>query len=83
MLKELRLDTDAPWKQLFRLPITSIGQIAPSRPTRGLAVSNRSSTYQLYAWRVSTDEFSQLTERPEGVACGIHSPDGAFVYCIT
>jgi len=80
MLKALRVDAAAPWKQRYRLPITYAVQIAASMPTRGLAVSNTSGTYQLYAWHVSTGEFTQLTNQPAGVAWGSLSPDGAHVY---
>src|SRR5690349_7193463 len=80
MPRELRLDADAPWKRRYRLPVTSIIQIAPAMPGRGLAASNRSGTFQLYAWHVLAGEFRQLTERAEGVARGVLSPDGAYVY---
>lgn len=80
MLRELRLDADAPWKRRYRLPVTSTIQIAPAMPARGLAASNRSGTFQLYAWHVLAGEFRQLTERAEGVARGVLSPDGAYVY---
>ena len=49
MLKELRVDDAAPWKQRYRLPITYAVQIAALMPTRGLTVSNKSGIYQLYA----------------------------------
>ena len=80
MLKELRVDDAAPWKQRYRLPITYAAQIAVLMPTRGLAVSNKSGIYQLYAWHVSTGELTQLTNREEGVVRGFLSPDGANVY---
>jgi dipeptidyl aminopeptidase/acylaminoacyl peptidase len=80
MLKELRVDDAAPWKQRYRLPITYAVQIAALMPTRGLAVSNKSGIYQLYAWHVPTGELTQLTNREEGVVRGSLSPDGANVY---
>jgi len=80
MVKELRIDDAAPWKQRYRLPVTYAGQIAELMPSRGLAASNRSGVYQLYAWHVPTGELAQLTNRPVGVARGFLSPDGAYVY---
>jgi len=80
MLKELRVDAAAPWKQRYRLPVTYAVQIAESMPTRGLAVSNKSGVSQLYAWNVPAGELTELTNRPEGVAHGSLSPDGASVY---
>src|SRR6266699_1750889 len=80
MLKELRIDDAAPWKQRYRLPITYAVQIAALMPTRVLAVSNKSGIYQLYAWHVSTGELTQLTNREEGVVRSSLSPDGANVY---
>ncbi len=79
MLKELRLDADAPWKQRYRVPHTWT-EIAAENPHRGLASSNRSGVSQLYAWEVPTNELRQLTDRPEGVASGGISPDGRWVY---
>src|SRR5438067_12898293 len=80
MLKEPQIDSDALWKQRYRLPTTYGRQIAQLAPTRGLAVSNRSVVYQLYAWNVPTGEMRPLTHRPEGVVRGTISPDGTYVY---
>lgn len=80
MLKAPSIDHDAAWKQRYHLPRTYGAQIAQLAPTRGLAVSNRSGVYQLYAWNVSTSELIQLTHRPEGVVHGIISPDGLYIY---
>src|SRR5260370_8051129 len=80
MLKELRVDAAAPWKRRYRLPITYAVQVAALMPTRGLAVSNKSGVYQLYAWHVPTGELTQLTNREEGVVRSSLSPDGANVY---
>src|SRR5919199_1986144 len=79
MLTPLMLDANAPWKQRFRAPATFV-QVAPANFARGLATSNRSGVYQLYAWEVPTGAFHQLTQRPSGVAFGSISPDGRFVY---
>ena len=82
MLKELQEDATAPWKQRYRLPMTFAVQIAESLPERGLAVSNASGVFQLYAWEVPTGELTQLTNRPEGVAFSSLSPDGTYVYYV-
>src|SRR2546427_5131788 len=80
MLKEPQVDSNALWKQRYRLPATYGRQIAQLTPNRGLAVSNKSGIYQLYAWNVPTGELRPLTHRPEGVVRGTISPDGAYVY---
>ena len=80
MLKEPLTGHDAPWKQRYRLPNVYGEQIAAQNPTRGLAVSNKSGVYQLYAWDVPTGKLRQLTHRPEGVSHGTLSPDGKYVY---
>src|SRR5919202_3795049 len=80
MAAELRIDDAAPWKQRFRAPVVLWTTIARNAPTAGLAVSNRSGAYQLYAWDVPTGDLTPLTDRPEGIVFGILSPDGRFVY---
>src|SRR5262249_4944199 len=80
MLSKLRVDDDAPWKQRYRAPLVLGTQIAKSAPDRGLAASNISGVYQLYAWDVPTGALRQLTNRPEGQLFGMLSPDGRFVY---
>ncbi|MGH2592300.1 MAG: prolyl oligopeptidase family serine peptidase, partial [Anaerolineae bacterium] len=80
MLKELRLDDTAPWKQRFRAPNISWTQLAKAAPTRGLVVSNPSGVDQLYAWHAPTGELRQLTQRPEGTPFGFISADGRYVY---
>ena len=82
MLKEPLLDHAAPWKQRFRAPVVPSTQLAKAAPARGLAVSNRTGVYQLYAWDVPTGTLTQLTHRPEGKTSGIISPDGRHVYCL-
>lgn len=80
MLKALNIDYDAIWKQRYRLPDTHGVQIARLAPKRGLAVSNRSGVYQLYAWSVPTGELIQLTHRSRGIVRGTISPDGVYIY---
>lgn len=74
-----QLAPDAPWKQRFRVPMT-FTQIATADPGRGLASSNRSGVFQLYAWDVAGGELRQLTAIPKGKPSGVIAPDGAFVY---
>jgi dipeptidyl aminopeptidase/acylaminoacyl peptidase len=79
-MKELHTETDAPWKRRFRTPAILWTQIAKAAPARGLAASDRSGTYQLYAWDVPTGDLQQLTNRPEGLIGGLLAPDGRYVY---
>src|SRR5919202_814043 len=79
MTEETRTDDAAPWKQRFRAPVTFAG-LAQANPARGLATSNRSGVFQIYAWDVPHGELRQLTDRTEGKAFGYLSPDGRFVY---
>lgn len=69
-----------PWKQRFRAPVVLWTQLARAAPTRGLAASNRSGTYQLYAWDAPNGQLTPLTNRPEGLLSGLLSPDGRYVY---
>lgn len=80
MLRELQVEADAPWKQRFRVPTVLWTQLAAAAPTRGLAASNQSGVYQLYAWDVPSGGLTQLTHRPEGQVFGVLSPDGRFIY---
>jgi dipeptidyl aminopeptidase/acylaminoacyl peptidase len=81
MLRQLRLDDAAPWKQRFRAPKIFWTHLATANPTRGLAISNReSSAFQLYAWDVPGGELRQLTDEPGGILQGLISPDGRHVY---
>jgi dipeptidyl aminopeptidase/acylaminoacyl peptidase len=80
MLNELRTDQDAPWKQRYHTPKILWTQIAKAAPARGLAASDRSGTYQLYAWDVPTGDLNRLTDRHEGLLNGLLSPDGRYVY---
>ena len=73
-------NNDAPWVQRFRAPNILWTELARFCPTRGLAVTNQSKIYQLYAWDVATGAMSQLTDRPEGKMGGSISPDGRHVY---
>ena len=80
MLKPLRLDDNAPWKQRYRASTIAAAQLARSNPERGIVVSTETGQYQLYAWNVASGELRQLTFRPEGTVFGTISPDGRYVY---
>lgn len=79
-MPEPRFDAEAPWKQRYRIPETYGLEIAAQAPTRGLVLSNRSGSYQLHSWNVTTGDLRQVTFKPEGVRQGAISPDGAFLY---
>jgi dipeptidyl aminopeptidase/acylaminoacyl peptidase len=71
---------EALWKRRFRAERILWSMPAEERPERGLAVSNRSGQYQLYAWEVPTGELRQVTDRAEGVIWGFIDPPGRHVY---
>jgi dipeptidyl aminopeptidase/acylaminoacyl peptidase len=71
---------DAPWKQRFQVERILWSALADERPDRGLAVSNRTGRYQLYAWEVQTGQLPQLTDRPEGVVFGFIDSLGRHIY---
>jgi dipeptidyl aminopeptidase/acylaminoacyl peptidase len=71
---------EAPWKQRFRVERILWSTLAEEPPDRGLAVSNRTGRYQLYAWDVPTGQLRQLTDRPEGVVFGFIDSLGRHVY---
>jgi len=60
-MRQPQLAPDAPWKQRFRVPLT-FADIARANPARGLAASNRSGVFQLYAWEVGSGALTQLTD---------------------
>jgi len=71
---------EAVWKQRYRAPAVIGTQIAVAAPTHGLATSNRTGVFQLYAWDVDGGKLRQLTDEPAGRLWGVLSPDGRFVY---
>lgn len=79
MRTELQVGPHALWKQRFRVTET-FTKIAATEPTRGLAASNRSGVFQLYAWDVLSGALTQLTHNPKGKPGGVLAPDGRFVY---
>lgn len=80
MPTELQLGEAALWKARYRAPWIAYTKLAKAAPERGMAVSNRSGTYQLYAWDVPAGELRQLTSRPTGQASGTISPEGRYIY---
>src|SRR5215216_2369273 len=73
-------EVEAPWKQRFRVEKILWSALAEERPARGMAVSNRTGRFQLYAWEVPTGQLRQLTDRPEGVVFGFIDSLGRHVY---
>ncbi len=80
MFRELRVDDAAPWKQRFRALAVLWTQLAREAPGRGMAVSNQTGVYQLYAWDVASGDLRQLTNRAEGMLSGMIAPDGRYIY---
>ena len=80
MITDLQLDDKALWKQRFRAPVVAWAQIARANPTRGLAVTNSSGKYQLYAWDVPSGTLRQLTNWQAGLQYGEISGDGRYIY---
>src|SRR5689334_4516659 len=78
-MRQPQIAPDAAWKQRFRVPMTFTG-IARANPARGLAASNRSGVFQLYAWDVASGALTQLTDVAKGKAFGTISADGRWVY---
>jgi hypothetical protein len=78
-MRQPQLAPDAAWKQRFRVPMTFV-DTAHADPSRGLAASNRSGVFQLYAWDVASGALNQLTDVAKGKGFGAISPDGRWVY---
>ena len=71
---------DAAWKQRYRVPVVLWTSQAHNALRRGLAASNRTGVYQLYAWDVPSGALRQLTDRPEGFIGGTLAPDVRAIY---
>ncbi len=80
VLNPLDLSADTPWKKRFRAPAIAGSSRAARNPGRGLIASNKDGAWQLYAWDTKTDQLTQLTRDPAGVAQGFISADGEYVY---
>jgi pimeloyl-ACP methyl ester carboxylesterase len=69
------------WKSRFRAPRIGNTQVAVGDRTRGAVVHNATGAYQYYAWNVSRNELTQLTNRVGGVSLVFSlSPDGRWLY---
>jgi len=55
------LDKDAIWKKRYRASVVASTQVAAANPDRGLAVSNKSGIFQLYAWDTRSGDLRQVT----------------------
>ncbi|MEX2225695.1 MAG: prolyl oligopeptidase family serine peptidase [Dehalococcoidia bacterium] len=80
MLPTPDLSHDAPWKRRFRAWTVAGAAVASREPTRGIAITNKTGVYQVYAWDVRTGDLRQLTFKPSGKPTASLSPDGRFVY---
>lgn len=76
----LTTDSVPEWEQRFRAPRVSLPDWAEDAPDRALFVSNATGTYELYAWDRSTGKQRQVTDRPNGTADGILTPDGETIW---
>lgn len=79
-LKPPQTATAATWKQRWRTPIILSAQLAAANPQRGMVVSNKDGSYQLYAWDVASDDLRQLTHDSAGKMFGYIAPDGEHIY---
>jgi dipeptidyl aminopeptidase/acylaminoacyl peptidase len=79
-MKPLDSSPDASWRARFKVSVVAFTQTAGSNPQRGLAVTNRTGTYQLHRWDTQSGQLSPLTDAPAGVVFGGISPDGQWVY---
>jgi dienelactone hydrolase/Tol biopolymer transport system component len=80
MLKPLRTDAQAPWKQRFRIPTFLSSQVARTNATRGVICSNASGAFQLSAWDISSGTLWQRSHERHGALVGMISPDGSYIY---
>lgn len=79
-MKPLNLDENAPWKQRFRAPSILYSRPAYRNPQRGMVVTDKSGTYQVYAWETETGSLRQITHQPTGLWLGFISSDGKYLY---
>ncbi|HSL44745.1 MAG TPA: prolyl oligopeptidase family serine peptidase [Anaerolineales bacterium] len=79
-MKPLDLRPEAIWRKRFRTADIFWAVTAHKNPQRGLVCTNKDGIYQLYAWDVSTDELTQVTDQSAGVIAGMISSDGNHIY---
>ncbi len=79
-MKPLNSDHDAIWKQRFRSAKIGYARTALANPQRGLACTNQTGVFQLYAWDVDSGRLTQLTHHERGKVWGSLSADGRYLY---
>jgi dipeptidyl aminopeptidase/acylaminoacyl peptidase len=79
-MEQIQLENSVAWRQRYQAFNILRTTLAAANRDRGLAITNRSGRYQLYAWDVPSGDLRQLTDSPTGVSSGVISPDGRFVY---
>lgn len=79
-MEQIQAEKTAPWVQRYKAFNILRTALAAANPDRGLAITNKSGRYQLYAWDVKTGHLRQLTDSSTGVSSGYISPDGRYVY---
>ncbi len=79
-MKPLDTSSDAPWKQRYRAPAVFGSRLASLSPQHGIATSNQSGIYQVYAWDVPSGKLTQITHQPTGLYGGFISADGQSIY---
>ena len=80
MLTTLDMSQEAAWRRHFRVPQVVWSKIATQNPAHGVVCSDRSGTFQLYAWDRANQTMQQLTDHEAGVLQGAISADGQWVY---
>ncbi len=83
MIKQPQTESDALWKQRYRVCGLWQAVLAERMRSRGLASSTTSGTGQLYAWDVASGALRQLTHSAGGIFSGYISPDGRYVYYLS
>lgn len=68
------------WEARFRAVRTSLPEWARDAPDRCLYVSNRTGTFELYAWDRALDTHRQVTDRANGTVHGALEPDGTGLW---
>ncbi|MBO0793909.1 MAG: S9 family peptidase [Ktedonobacteraceae bacterium] len=80
MLQAPQTEANALWKKRYRASDLQRASVARCAPTRGIAITTRTGTGQIYAWEASSDALRQLTHSQEGVFTGMIAPDGRWIY---
>jgi len=68
------------WEARFRAVRTSLAEWARDAPDRCLYVSNRTGTFELYAWDRAAATHRQVTDRPTGTVHGTLDPAGTSIW---